>query len=364
MPQTQKIVITRNIGEQALSILRADLRLHVSLHVALLTTSRAWLLQHIQGATGIIVMFSDKVDEELLDTAGPSLKVVSTMSVGHEHVSLPALAKRGIKLGYTPDVLTEAVADLCIMLSLMASRNAGISVQVAQEGKWPDYPWNPFSFCGPQLSSAVVSRTPHESSLSTSSSLTHSKVAGFLGFGRIAQATAHRLTAFGLSRVIYTNSSSPSLSDSPDPSTPDFASSARCCVSVATLAAHSDVLFVLAPQTPATYHIISTEFLRLMKPSAILVNAARGGLVDSDALAQALKEGKIFGAALDVVEGEPNVPKDHPLIQEPKCIVLPHIGSATFETRMGMASLAARNLLNGVLDEPLEAGVNLESYKV
>ena len=148
-------------------------------------------------------------------------------------------------------------------------------------------------------------------------------------------------------------------------------------MSIATLATHSDIVFVLAPQTPATYHIVSAEFLRLMKPSAVLVNAARGGLVDSDALAKALRGRQIFGAGLDVVEGEPSIHKDHPLLQEPRlvgtiivdyllvrnlfrCIILPHIGSATIETRVSMACLAARNLLNGLLGEPLEATIALE----
>ena len=147
-----------------------------------------------------------------------------------------------------------------------------------------------------------------------------SKVAGFLGFGRIAQATVHRLSAFGLSNIIYSNSSSASLLDESKPTKPDFTSSSRCCVSIATLAAHSDILFVLAPQTPATYHIVSAEFLQLMKPSAVLVNAARGGLVDSHALARALREGQIFGAGLDVVEGEPFIHKDHPLLQESRLV--------------------------------------------
>ena len=118
--------------------------------------------------------------------------------------------------------------------------------------------------------------------------------------------------------MLYSNTSSASLSDEPKPSEPDFTASNECCVSIATLAAHSDILFTLVPQTPSTYHIISTEFLKLMKPTAILVNAGRGGLVDSEALAKALKEGRIFGAGLDVLEGEPHITKDHPLIQEPR----------------------------------------------
>lgn len=193
--------------------------------------------------------------------------------------------------------------------------------------QWPNSPWNPFSFCGPQLS---LSRAPtiFDPSLKTPSagSSPPSKVAGFLGFGRIAKATVRRLAAFGISHILYADSSSPILSASAEPVAPEVLTTEPTRVSIATLAAHSDFLFVLAPQTPATYHIVSTQFLRLMKPSAILVNAARGGLVDSDALANALREGQIFSAGLDVVEGEPNITQDHPLIKEPRQAHQPRLG--------------------------------------
>ncbi|KIJ37273.1 hypothetical protein M422DRAFT_76119 [Sphaerobolus stellatus SS14] len=357
MVATHKIVITRDIGEKALKILeqeRSDLNVYLQIWSEPRPADRDWLLRHIEGASGVLIMLSEKVDEEFLEAAGPSLKVVSTMSVGCEHVNVPALAKRGIKLGYTPDVLTEAVADISVMLALMATRNAAVGMKVVASGEWPTYPWSPFSFCGPQLSTLSPSKPSP-------------KIAGFIGYGRIGRATARRLAAFGLAHVIYASSTSASLASSPTPDslppfppnpTPDTAIE----VSLATLAAHSDVLFVLAPHTPQTHHIVNNELLDLMKPTAVVVNAARGSLVDSDALAAALREGKIFGAGLDVVEGEPFIEKDHPLLKESNCVILPHVGSATFETREAMATLAARNLLSGLLDEPLEAGVDMSQY--
>ncbi|GJJ10583.1 hypothetical protein Clacol_004810 [Clathrus columnatus] len=361
---THKILISRDIGEEALQILeqeRSDLRVHLQIWSEPNPADRSWLLQNVKGATGLLVTLFEKVDEELLEAAGPSLKVVSTMSVGYDHISLPAVAKRGIVLGYTPDVLTEAddrridwynlVADICIMLALMASRNARIGINLVQNGEWPKAPWSPFLFCGPQLSATSVP-----------SGTQPSKVAGFLGFGRIAQATVRRLEAFGLKNFIYSTSNSPNLNTEPESKVLDFSQSSQIPVSLATLAAHSDVLFILAPHNSSTHHIISKDFLKRMKTTAVLVNASRGALVDSDALATALKEGQIFAAGLDVVEGEPFVLQDHPLIREQNCVIIPHIGSATTETRVAMATLAARNLLQGLLGEPLEAGVDLSKY--
>jgi len=350
MVKTHKIVITRDIGEKAMAILeqeRSDLNVHLQIWCEPGPADRKWLLHNVEGATGILVMLSEKVDDEFLDAAGPSLKVVSTMSVGYDHIDVHAVAKRGIQLGFTPDVLTESVADISIMLALMASRNGGFAIKVVQSGQWPAYPWAPFSFCGPQLS-CVTPSSP-------------SKVAGFLGYGRIAQATVRRLAAFGVTNIIYADSTSLSLHMEPSAEKP-YLDHSPAKVTVATLAVYSDFLFVLAPHTPSTHHIISAKFLNLMKPTAILVNTARGPLVDSDALACALREGKIFAAGLDVVEGEPHISKDHPLLQEPNCVVLPHVASATFETREEMACLAARNLLKGILGEPLEVGVDLQKF--
>lgn len=188
-----------------------------------------------------------------------------------------------------------------------------------------------------------------------------------MGFGRIAQATLARLVAFGARRFIYTGNPNASGSDLRTNSSADAEIAAKhylppdaiTRVPIEALAAESDVLFVLAPGGATTYHIISHEFLARMKPTAVLVNAGRGSLVDSDALAQALRENRLWGAGLDVVEGEPKIGSDHPLVKEPRCVILPHIGSATFETRRAMATLAARNVIAGVRGEAMPAELDL-----
>ncbi|KAI5121428.1 hypothetical protein M0805_006190 [Coniferiporia weirii] len=362
-----KIVVCRDLGPDVMPILKERGELELVVWPEDRQCERSWLLENIPGAAGVILMLSEQVNDELLDKAGPSLKVVSTMSVGYEHVSLPALAKRGIRLGYTPDILTDAVADIAVMLALMASRNARVTMQLVDDGQWPNFTWAPFAFCGPQLSSSLLPKITTSSS-SESASLSSEKVVGFLGFGRIAQATLARLIPFGVRRCIYTGNPSSTASPS-GPSARDDALAASLAlppgsvsrVSLDELAAQADIIFVLAPGGASTRHIVNESFLRRMKRSAVLVNPSRGTLVDSDALARALREGWIWGAGLDVVEGEPRVGSDHPLVKEPRCVILPHIGSATFETRLGMATLAAKNLIGGVLGEKMPAELELSS---
>lgn len=241
------------------------------------------------------------------------------------------------------------------MLALMAGRNGGATLTLVKEGRWPEYVWAPFGFCGPQLSATLNSPT---------------KKVGFLGFGRIAQTTLMRLIPFGITHCLYTSGpmSLPktdlemSLLRKYQAINPKFQTVKH--VTPDELARESDVLFVLAPGGEKTYHVINEEFLRKMKKTSVLVNTSRGTLVDSEALAKALKEGWIWGAGLDVVEGENNIPSDHPLVMQPRCVIVPHIGSATLETRVDMATLAARNLLSGLADNSMPAEVNLKGSKM
>ncbi|KAJ7731779.1 D-isomer specific 2-hydroxyacid dehydrogenase [Mycena metata] len=281
--------------------------------------------------------------QELVDAAGPTLRVVSTISVGHEHIDLKVTAERNIQVGYTPDILTDAVADSAVMLALMASRRAGQSYSFVKDNQWPSFHWTPFAFCGPQLSTTSFSPT---------------RTVGFLGFGRIAHAVVKRVAAFGITHCIYTPRPGAADQSVRDTQLRD----AHGLVSVTpvdlpTLARESDVLFVLAPGGSATRHIINAEFLRQMRATSVLVNNGRGSIVDSAALARALAEGWIWGAGLDVVDEEPQVGPEHPLVREPRCVVLPHIGSAASETRAEMATLTARNVLAGVMGEPLPVAI-------
>ncbi|KAJ7199821.1 hypothetical protein GGX14DRAFT_661215 [Mycena pura] len=293
---------------------------------------RAWLLQNVVGAAGIAVCFKDMVRS--IRCSGPNLRVVSTISAGHEHIDLAVMAEHNIQVGYTPDVLTDAVADSAVMLALMASRRTGQTSSF-----WPSFHWTPFALCGPQLSATLFSPT---------------RTAGFLGFGRIAHAVLKRLAAFGITHCIYTprpGALPQTVRDAQLAGALGLASVAP--VALPELARGSDVLFVLAPGGAATRHLVDAAFLRQMRPTSVLVNNGRGSVVDSRALAQALAEGRLWGAGLDVVDEEPDVGADHPLVREPRCVVLPHLGSAALETREEMAKLTARNVLAGVLGERL-----------
>lgn len=340
-----KVVIARDLGPDVMPLLLDRKDIQVVVWPENRKCDQKWLSENIKGAAGVLVMMTEPIDAEFLDTAGPNLRVVSTMSVGYEHANLQELSKRKVRFGYTPDVLTEAVADVSVMLALMAGRITGELTDLVKSGGWPGYTWSPFAFCGQQISATATNPT---------------RTIGFLGFGRIAQATLARLIPFGVTDCIYTGNPNSSTDHSDRDAALRSKHGLRSLqrVGLDELARESDVLFVLAPGGSATKHVINESILKQMKRTSVLVNTARGTLVDSDALAKALGEGWIWGAGLDVVEGEPNVTKDHPLQKHPRCVILPHIGSATFETRLGMATLAVNNLLGGVFGDAMPAELN------
>lgn len=284
-------------------------------------------------------MLSDQVNEELLTAAGDNLKVIASFSVGTDHVDRDALKKRGIRLGYTPTCLTDAVADLTIMLILMAQRRGGEAIAKVVNGEWPQMPWHPLLMTGPQLRGATV---------------------GFLGFGRIAQAALVRLLPFGIKRAIYLTSK-PGQKVKED----HFGIIAGGKIpiepakSADELARESDVVVVGCALTPSTKHLVGVGFFSKMKKLAVVVNIARGPVIDTNALVKALNEGQIFGAGLDVIENEPNIQADHPILKQPRCVLVPHIGSATIETREQMATESVRNLLAGLSGEAMVNEVEL-----
>jgi len=346
--QRPKLLVSRDLGPETMSLLYAREDLQIVVWPEDRYCERSWLLDNVAGATGAIVAPFDKIDEEFFERAGPTLKVVSTGSVGFDHVDLHALYRRKVRLGYTPGILDDAVADATVMLALMAGRNAGEGVTLVKEGRWPTFNFGPFSLVGPQLS------------ISTSPLAPKSRTVGFLGFGRIAQATLARLAAFGITHCIYsTNPSSPRNTELEAELTARLGLRSVRRVELDELARESDALFVLAPGGNATRHLVNADFLRKMKKSAVLVNVARGTVVDSDALARALREEWIWAAGLDVVEGEPHISADHPLLQLPRCTIIPHIASATHETRLGMVNLAARNGLAGVDGDAMPAELDV-----
>ncbi len=285
------------------------------------------LLDRVVTADALYCMLTEQVDSVLLQAA-PRLRVVSNMAVGVDNIDLLACTSRQIPVGHTPGVLTEATADLAMALLLAAARRLGEGIDYARSGQWGEF--RPDLLLGREV---------------------HSSVIGIVGMGRIGSAVARRATGFGMS-IRYTGpSAKPAIEHELGAVRRDLAG----------LLTESDHVVLTAPLNPATYHLIDERALTLMKPNATLVNVARGPLVDTDALVVALETGAIAAAGLDVTDPEP-LPIDHPLLDAPNCVVIPHLGSASVKTREEMAELAARNVIRGLAGEPLEACANPRVY--
>jgi glyoxylate reductase len=289
--------------------------------------SREVLLERVRGVDGILCLLTDRIDGAVMDAAGPGLKVISNHAVGVDNIDLPAATARRIPVGNTPGILTDATADFAFALLMAAARRVVEGERYVRIGRWKT--WGPSLLLGADVSGATL---------------------GILGYGRIGQALAKRASGFDM-RILYCD---PSLTG-PDPSLPGEQ------VDFETLLGDSDFISLHTPLTPETYHLIDARALALMKPSAILINTARGPVVDPQALYQALKERRIFAAALDVTEPEP-IPLDSPLLELDNLIVVPHIASASRSTREKMATMAAENLIAGLKGERLPNCVNPEVY--
>ncbi|KAL6703506.1 hypothetical protein ACN47E_009604 [Coniothyrium glycines] len=335
-----KVVVTRALIDEAQTLLDAKKEeLDIVQWQSEKPCDRKWLLENAKGAAGILVMLSDQVNEELLEAAGSQLKAIASFSVGTDHVDRAALKKRNIRLGYTPTCLTDAVADLTVMLILMAQRRGGEAMSKVNKGEWPQMPWHPLLMTGPQIRGSTV---------------------GFLGFGRIAQATLKRLLPFGIKRVIYlTSKPGQPVKEDHFGLVKDATITIEPAGSRDQLATESDIVIVGCALTPDTKHLVSTDFFNKMKKLAVIINIARGPIIDTDALVTALEAQTIFGAGLDVIENEPNIQADHPLLKQPRCVLVPHIGSATIETREQMAMESVRNLLAGLEDGQMINEVDL-----
>jgi glyoxylate reductase len=285
------------------------------------------LAARLPEAQGLFSLLTVPVNQKLLDQA-PRLRVVSNMAVGVDNVDLAACTRRSIPVGHTPGVLTEATADLSMALILAAARRLPEAAADAKAGRWTT--WNPTGWLGTDLEGSVL---------------------GIAGMGKIGLAVAKRAHAFGL-RIIYNDTV-------PIPEIEEQLGAGF--VSFDELLKQSDILSLHVPLLPETRGLIDEQALRRMKPSAILVNAARGPIVQTEALQRALEEGWIRSAALDVTDPEPLSP-DHPLYQLPNCLIIPHIGSATHNTRRRMAELACQNLMAGLEGKRLPFCANPEVY--
>jgi glyoxylate reductase len=302
MPDVSRVFVTRALPFDALDRLRAAHDVEV------------WpddepppplaLRHHAAASDGLLTMLTDRVDAALLD-ASPSLRAVANMAVGTDNIDLEAAAARDIPVGSTPGVLTDATADLAFALLLAAARRLPQGAAAIRAGDWVT--WEPAGDLGVEVTGATL---------------------GIVGWGRIGQAVARRAAGFGM-EVVHSQ---------PTP--------------LEELLERADFVSLHIPLTDATRHLIDGEALARMKPTAILVNTARGPVVDQRALATALHAGAIAGAALDVTDPEPLPPAD-PLLDAPNVLVVPHIGSATVRTRSRMADLAVDNLLAALAGEPM-----------
>ncbi|MDA5194102.1 2-hydroxyacid dehydrogenase [Govanella unica] len=280
------------------------------------------LLARAAEADGLLCMLTDRIDAGLLD-ACPRLRVIATCSVGYDHVDLAALTARDIPLGNTPGVLTDATADLAMALMLGAGRRITEAERFLRAGEWSEaLRWDPLMFLGMDFRGATL---------------------GIAGFGAIGQAVASRARAFGMRVLAWSRSGT--------------AADGVEAVSFERLLAESDVISIHVPLSAETRGLFDARVLAAMKPGAMLINTARGGIVDEAALAAALQTGHLSAAATDVFATEP-VAMDSPLLAAPNIIVVPHIGSATLATRSRMADMSVDNLIAGLKGERMPNSPN------
>lgn len=321
-----KVFVTRAIPEKGFEIIRDSCE--VDLWPNELPPAREELLQHVRGVDGLLCLITEQVNGEVMDAAGPQLKVISNHAVGFDNIDVRAATARRIPVGNTPEVLTDATADFAFALMMSVVRRIPEAERYIHDGKWKT--WGPMILLGGELTGATL---------------------GIIGFGRIGKAMARRASGFDM-RVIYYDPHA----TKPDP---DLKAAP---VDFETLLKESDFISLHTPLTPETRHLIDAKALAKMKPHAVLINTARGPVVDPGALYEALKERRIFGAGLDVTEPEP-LPLDSLLLTLDNIVITPHIASGSKATRDKMAWMAARNLIAGVKGEPLPNCVNPQVYK-
>jgi glyoxylate reductase len=309
---TKSVLVANVLPAEALALIPKDVS--VDYHDSLDALSRSELMARIRGKDGLICHILSTVDDELL-AAAPTVKVVANVAVGYNNIDVAAARRRGVVVTNTPDVLTETTADFAWALLMAAARRVPEADRFVRSGQWDRWRWD-------LLWGADI----------------HGKTLGVVGFGRIGRAVARRALGFNM-RVLYQDAVQADAAAERD------LRASR--VDLETLLGESDFVSLHTPFLPETRHLMNARTLRLMKRSAILVNAARGPVVEEAALVRALQEGWIAGAGLDVFEEEPKV---HPgLLPLTNVVMAPHIASASLDTRIAMATLAVRNCL-AVLD--------------
>lgn len=318
------VFVTRIVPEKALEIFREHCA--ATVWEGELPPSRDDLLRAVAGADGLLCLLTDPVDADVIDAA-PRLRVISQMAVGYDNIDLPAATRRRIPVGHTPGVLTDTTADFAFALLMAAARRISEAERFARAGRWKT--WGPTLLMGQDVYGATL---------------------GIVGMGRIGQAVARRARGFEM-RVLYA-----------DPSEPEAARELGAVrVDLDDLLAQADFVSLHVPLTAATERLIDARALARMKPTAILVNTARGPVVDQAALYDALVSGQIAYAALDVTDPEPIAPDD-PLLSLDNCLIVPHIASSSVATRTRMAVMAAENLIAGLKGDRLPHCANPQVY--
>jgi len=321
------VLVTRRLPQQALD--RIVARCDMTVYDGEGAMPRDQLLAQVAGKAGAITLLTDRVDEEFLRAAGPQLKVVANYAVGFDNIDLQACTRRGVLACNTPGVLTETTADTAFALMMAAARRIAEGDRFVRSGA--AWIWGPLMMLGQDVHHATV---------------------GIVGFGRIGQALARRARGFAM-RVLYHDTDRPTAQVEQE-----LGVEYR---DLEDLLRESDFVSVHVSLTPQTRHLINAGRLTLMKPTAVLVNTSRGPVIDEQALAQALQQGQIFAAGLDVFEREPEV---HPgLLACDNAVLLPHLGSATVKTRLAMADLAVDNLLTALEDRRPPALLNLQAWE-
>jgi len=322
-----KVFVTRAIPKGGMELIRPACDAEVWAED--LPPPRPVLLEKVRGVDGLLCLLTDLIDGEVMDAAGPSLRVISNHAVGYDNIDVAAATERGIPVGNTPGILTETTADFAFALLMAAARRVAEGADYVRAGKWRT--WGPMILLGYDVHGATL---------------------GLVGMGRIGQAMARRAAGFGMKVIYY------------DPyfdASRGAAAGAEERDTLDALLAEADFISLHVPLTKETHHLIDARALGKMKTTAVLINTSRGPIVDTEALYDALTARRIAYAALDVTDPEP-LPADHKLLALPNCLVAPHIASASWATRTRMAVMAAENLLAGLRGERLPNCVNPEVY--
>lgn len=322
-----RIFVTRRIPEKGLEIVQREADIEVWQDT--LPPPYDTLFQKVHGIDGLLCLLTDRIDGNLMDAMAPRARVISQMAVGFDNIDIAAATRRGIPVGNTPGVLTDTTADFAWALLMAAARRVVEGDKFTRKGEWKT--WGPIDFLGPDVTGATL---------------------GIIGFGRIGQGLAKRAQGFDM-RILYHDRKR--LPDAGQKYGAQYAD-------LNTLLRESDFVSIHTVLSEETHHLMDDSRLGMMKPGGILINTARGPVVDSQALYRALSSGTIAYAALDVTEPEP-IRRDDPLLTLDNIIIAPHIASASFQTRNKMASMAAENLIAGLQGRRLPNCVNPQVYE-